>query len=1094
MGRKTPGCKLSSSAVSSSAGVPAAHLAYTKSRKTPRCKWPWMAAVVFSLVAGLSVFTSGQQGRLAGPRDSLHVPILTFGPQGPAELEGLADGWSHHHLIFSNPGTEEDAVRDGRYEEWLKTVNNPRYIMQQLKRRAPAQGPAAEYVARMNELARAQEAAEGDEFASPPFEDSVRPIGPIPVRLPKLPIHRDWSMDLGSGAKVGAGVFPAKYSFNGGAANCGNASQPDYVVYNTGLTGTPGTDASQTGTFAGSSGTGTVVVDSVTLTASAGTAASQTTTISTNGVASGNTIKITNPLGSLSLTLTASTPVAQEDQLAVSSTEPSPGDYLTIQGIVYEFENSYWTNRNVPSGSCYINRAAGQTSIVSYLAAAISFNGRANGTNTTWYCNNNATQPSNGVTVTSSTSPDVDVTAKIAGSTGFTTSTSGSYPPAVTVLITGSDGSSTSPNFQWWSGAAAVSNTKLATNIYTAITTGSAAGVTATNPSGEVVITASLTGLAGNSINVTTTISSGLAGAKFNGNLTGGAAGTTSGTTFSTSTDSTTQSTNLDNEATALATAINANVPAVSATPSGAGVTVTDKTAGIAGNSIGTTGTLGGTFSWAGSTLAGGVDPQPTVVAYDNLYSSCSGYGSGPNVYWQYNTAYPQGSTTGDGSTATTSVVLSGDGTQVAFVQNNSSNVASLVLLKWASGASEVQMDTSSNNVTATSYPTCTAPCMTRITFSGSPSDTNSSPFYDYPDDIIYVGDNSGKLHKFTGVFTGTPAEVTTSGWPITVSSNILTSPVYDSGTSKDIFVADSGGFLYSYTAAGSAVMKSSQLARSGSKGIVDGPLVDSTTEFVYVFVGDDESTNTSGSFNCNNSTGCNGVFQFPASDSTIGAGVCTASSATSWGSATNCGKEAVFGNGNTGTVLYDGSFDQVYYSGTGTSGNLWTCAYTGTPAPKLNYVAMSAFPASGNVIGVGPNAINPLTGSGASVGIAATCSPVTEIYGSAGTTDDYIFLSVTNDGNQTGTSCAGAGSAGACVYSFLVSTNGTSTTTPTAATAGLAAAGGSSAIIIDNTSSTTGASQIYFSSLSNETCAGNGTTGSGTGGCAVQASQSALH
>jgi hypothetical protein len=56
----------------------------------------------------------------------------------------------------------------------------------------------------------------------------------------------------------------------------------------------------------------------------------------------------------------------------------------------------------------------------------------------------------------------------------------------------------------------------------------------------------------------------------------------------------------------------------------------------------------------------------------------------------------------------------------------------------------------------------------------------------------------------------------------------------------------------------------------------------------------------------------------------------------------------------------------------------------------------------------------------------------------------------------------------------------------------GLASAGGTSGIIIDNFVSSgtlAGASQVYFSTLSNQTCATSG----GTGGCAVQASQSAL-
>jgi hypothetical protein len=55
-------------------------------------------------------------------------------------------------------------------------------------------------------------------------------------------------------------------------------------------------------------------------------------------------------------------------------------------------------------------------------------------------------------------------------------------------------------------------------------------------------------------------------------------------------------------------------------------------------------------------------------------------------------------------------------------------------------------------------------------------------------------------------------------------------------------------------------------------------------------------------------------------------------------------------------------------------------------------------------------------------------------------------------------------------------------------ATAALPVAGGASGIIIDNTVTTpAGASQIYFSTLSDQSC------GTGTGGCAIQASQSGL-
>ena len=59
-------------------------------------------------------------------------------------------------------------------------------------------------------------------------------------------------------------------------------------------------------------------------------------------------------------------------------------------------------------------------------------------------------------------------------------------------------------------------------------------------------------------------------------------------------------------------------------------------------------------------------------------------------------------------------------------------------------------------------------------------------------------------------------------------------------------------------------------------------------------------------------------------------------------------------------------------------------------------------------------------------------------------------------------------------------------------ATSALTATGGTSGIIIDNTvgsGTLAGASEIYYTTLDNQTCVTSG----GTGGCAVQASQAAL-
>ena len=47
---------------------------------------------------------------------------------------GYVDDWTHHHLVFSNPGTRDDAVKRGTLDQWQKITNDPRYQLQQAKR------------------------------------------------------------------------------------------------------------------------------------------------------------------------------------------------------------------------------------------------------------------------------------------------------------------------------------------------------------------------------------------------------------------------------------------------------------------------------------------------------------------------------------------------------------------------------------------------------------------------------------------------------------------------------------------------------------------------------------------------------------------------------------------------------------------------------------------------------------------------------------------------------------------------------------------------------------------------------------------------
>jgi len=503
-------------------------------------------------------------------------------------------------------------------------------------------------------------------------------------------------------------------------------------------------------------------------------------------------------------------------------------------------------------------------------------------------------------------------------------------------------------------------------------------------------------------------------------------------------------------------------------------------------------------------TGAAGSSTQATLVAFKNLYVGTGGCAAtNPSVYWAYNT--------GSGATASLSPVVSLDGSQVVFIQTSSS-VASLVILKMASSGGAYNSPAASTSVTATNYRACTAPCYAALTLNGSPNDTNSAPFYLYDgSDTLYVGDNGGKLHQFTGIFGGTPAETTTNGWPATVSTKsapALNSPVYDSGGSTLVFVTDASGYLNSVTTTGSTrtVLTSNQLV-CGTAGFVGPTLVDSSQEEVYAFIG----------YGCDVTPGNSFINRFQAGTSISG------------GYGANYVSFGNSGTNTTSTINRVGTFDNLYFAGSGTTGNLYACvngvmyqisvaSLSGTTTFTANTfntavsTVSSASTCSRVTEFLGVKANTTLTAGIAAGGlsqitvtVASTTGMAINDYiqidseimsiitvnsttsllvnrGQGGTTSashssgaavqdvqDWLFMSVVANGNV-------AGCTGACVYNYLV-TGGNSSGFPTA---GLAATGGSSGIIIDNNSTTQpGAQQIYYSTLGGNT--------------AVQASQAAL-
>jgi hypothetical protein len=460
-----------------------------------------------------------------------------------------------------------------------------------------------------------------------------------------------------------------------------------------------------------------------------------------------------------------------------------------------------------------------------------------------------------------------------------------------------------------------------------------------------------------------------------------------------------------------------------------------------------------------------GSSNQASIIAFTDLYLGTvkdGGCGSltAPTVAWAYNT----------GGTVATSVTPSFDGTQVAFVHTSASG-ASLEILRPVNGqgtsaTSPVTPGTSST--TGSAYVTCKAgsgSCLLSLIFSGAANDTLSSPYYVFTgavadSDTIFVGDDSGELHKFTGVFNGTPTEVTTSGsgFPFQAATAKLSGPIYNEvagtvvvdasydGTSNGSRLHEISVDIATPSSANSTILGPTTAGTNcagttagGTAFTVDSPLVDPTAGTqgtYYVFIANDGEATPSSA-----------VYQF-ASGSVGG----------------TCGTTKVtVGAGSTTSAIpvYSGTFDNIYFVSADPtpSGNIYVCGNAGGD-PMLYQIPISANTIKQSTVSAG---LVLTTG-------AATCSPVTEFLNGM---TDRAYLSVTAHGKTTGPINCPAGGGG-CLMSFTLGT-----APPTGTSAAIAASGGTSGIVIDNSGTTSGASQVYFSTL--------------TGATAIQAAQAGL-
>jgi len=450
--------------------------------------------------------------------------------------------------------------------------------------------------------------------------------------------------------------------------------------------------------------------------------------------------------------------------------------------------------------------------------------------------------------------------------------------------------------------------------------------------------------------------------------------------------------------------------------------------------------------------LAGATGGQASIVALNQLYSGTGLGGTGicgtgqPSVMWAYKTGLA-----GDNNGVNyTSPVLSFDGTKVAFVEYSANGFGGAILkiLKWVAGQGTVSAAVAPTPITSGSpWSTCPATgtsCLFSLAFSGGSTDVQSSPFYDYTADNLYVGDDGGRLHKFTGVFKGTPAEVTTGGWPFSIGSgNYITGPVYDS-VSGNIFAADGLSSLHYIRDTGSTVgtcasgsppcigTPSLLVSDVNGIGVFDPPTVDQTSQRVFVFTSYSPTDN---------------------------AAVVQAN--TALGAAVDTPFQGSYNN------IYSGAFDKNYNSGSYSTGFLYAC---GTNPLGLYRIGFNSAGVMNSTAAAGSVNLELSGDSG------TYCSPITEILNGS---NDYLFFGLQDLGSPAG-----------CSNGCLLGLNLTGMTWPPAVSAFsvLPMAGGTSGIAVDNVGTGGQESNVYFGPQSN-----NCTSPAGNG-CAVKATQSGLN
>ena len=175
-----------------------------------------VVTIAFGMIVAFAIPTFGQEAQLQKDEASAPQPapamneVLRHNIENWAlQRRGVPEDWSNHHLVFSNPGSEEDAIANGTHDRWLSIVNDPRYILQQMKR------------------------SSGVKTLADPGIASLMTENTKKAKPKKGKLKKDWTETLLGHGQVQPNMYPGKFSFSTTVASCSG----DFVVYPTGVAG-----------------------------------------------------------------------------------------------------------------------------------------------------------------------------------------------------------------------------------------------------------------------------------------------------------------------------------------------------------------------------------------------------------------------------------------------------------------------------------------------------------------------------------------------------------------------------------------------------------------------------------------------------------------------------------------------------------------------------------------------------------------------------------------------------------------------------------------------------------------------------------------